>query len=177
MFRALIPAFMFAILIVFFWTGLSLDPSKVPSPLIGKPVPAFELPRLSVPEQTLSSEQLQGQVSLFNVWATWCVGCRQEHDMLLAIADENLVPIYGLNYKDEREAALRWLRELGDPYAATAVDADGRVSIDWGVYGAPETFLIDRDGIVRYKHIGPLSAEDWENELRPRIQSLLDSSP
>ena len=172
MFRTLIPATIFAILVVFFWVGLSLDPSKVPSPLIDKPAPAFTLPTLRDAGTEITEQALRGQVSLLNVWATWCVGCRQEHDMLLTIAREGLVPIYGLNYKDERPNALNWLQQLGDPYEANAVDQSGEAAIDWGVYGAPETFLIDADGIVRYKHIGPLTPDVWREELRPRIENL-----
>lgn len=172
MLRTLVPATLFAILIVFFWVGLTLDPSKVPSPLIGKPAPPFELPRLLDPDASLSVEDLRGQPVLLNVWATWCVGCRQEHDTLLAIARENLVPIYGLNYKDDRAKATQWLRQLGDPYVASAFDADGLIAIDWGVYGAPETFLLDADGVVRYKHIGPLDARAWNEQLKPLIEKL-----
>ncbi len=167
--RGLIPGFLFAILVVFFWAGLSLDPGEVPSPLIGKPAPRFQLESLADPDVAIDNDTLAGTPALFNVWATWCVGCRHEHDMLLAIRDEGVVPIYGLNYKDERPKALAWLRQLGDPYVATAFDPTGSVSIDWGVYGAPETFLVDADGIVRYKHIGPLTEDVWENELKPLI--------
>lgn len=173
MLRTLVPATLFAVLIVFFWVGLELNPSEVPSPLIGKPAPSFRLPALADPQAVVSSDALDGQVVLLNVWATWCVGCRQEHDTLLAIAAEELVPIYGLNYKDDRAAALQWLRELGDPYVVSAVDSDGSVAIDWGVYGAPETFLIDAGGVVRYKHIGPLTPEIWRTVLRPRVVALL----
>ena len=176
MVRALVPAALFTVLVVFFWTGLSLNPREVPSPLIDKPAPTFSLPTLAEPGQTLTDQDLRGQVSLFNVWATWCVGCRIEHDMLLAIARENLVPIYGLNYKDELDEAQRWLRDLGDPYVTNAVDADGRVAIDWGVYGAPETFVLDRDGIIRHKHLGPITPEVWQNELRPLILELKGES-
>lgn len=175
MFRALVPAVIFAILVVFFWTGLSLNPSEVPSPLIGKPVPGFSLPALGESSPEFSSARLSGQVSLFNVWATWCVGCRQEHDMLLAIARENLVPVFGLNYKDERDKALRWLQELGDPYVANGFDQEGRVAIDWGVYGAPETFVIDAGGIIRYKHLGPITPQVWQQTLRPLILQLKES--
>ncbi len=176
MFRTLIPATIFAILVVFFWVGLTLDPSEVPSPLIGKPAPAFTLPSLHDAGTELTEQTFRGQVSLLNVWATWCVGCRQEHDMLLAIAAEDVAPIYGLNYKDDRADALEWLRRLGDPYKANAVDQSGEAAIDWGVYGAPETFLIDAEGIVRYKHIGPLTPEVWQQQLRPRIVKLKEGA-
>lgn len=176
MLRTLVPASLFAILIVFFWTGLNLNPTVVPSPLIDKPAPAFELPALATPGATISNATFAGQVVLVNVWATWCVGCRQEHDALLAIANEDLVPIYGLNYKDDRATALEWLRQLGDPYVASAFDEQGDAAIDWGVYGAPETFLLDARGIVRYKHIGPITSEIWTDTLRPRVQTLLAES-
>ncbi len=155
--RFAIPLFVFLLLVVLLWAGLGKDPSMVPSPLIGKPMPAFDLPRLDDPTQRLTDQDLRGRVSLLNVWATWCVGCRQEHATLLAIAQTGAAPIYGLNWKDDRLQARAWLERLGNPYVATGVDADGRVAIDWGVYGAPETFLIGADGRVIYKHIAPLS--------------------
>lgn len=167
--RYLVPILFFGVLIVVFSVGLNRDPSFVPSPLIGKPIPNFELPRLKDPEQFVSDADLRGQVSLLNVWATWCVGCRQEHDTLIRIAALNEVPIYGLNWKDEVQLATTWLDELGDPYVASAFDADGRVAIDWGVYGAPETFLVDADGIILYRHISPLTMDIWQSEFVPRI--------
>jgi cytochrome c biogenesis protein CcmG/thiol:disulfide interchange protein DsbE len=159
-------------MVVVFWLGLGRDPSVVPSPLIGKPAPSFSLPRLDDPGQMLGDEVLRGQVSLVNVWGTWCVGCRQEHDTLLAIAASGEVPIYGLNWKDDSLQARAWLARLGNPYAATAVDADGRAAIDWGVYGAPETFLIDAEGTVVYKHIAPLTLEIWQRDFMPIIRKL-----
>ena len=170
--RYVLPAVAFAILVGFFWVGLRLDPGEVPSPLIGKPAPTFELPELSDASRTVSNETLRGRPALLNVWATWCAGCRAEHDMLLAIAAQGDVPIYGLNYRDERDAALEWLDSLGNPYTAVAYDPDGTVSIDWGVYGAPETFLIDPNGIVVYKHIAPLTMNDWRDEFLPRIREM-----
>jgi cytochrome c biogenesis protein CcmG/thiol:disulfide interchange protein DsbE len=170
--RYVLPAVAFAILVGFFWVGLRLNPGEVPSPLIGKPAPVFELPELSDGTKTVSNETLRGKPALLNVWATWCGGCRLEHDMLLAIAAEGEVPIYGLNYRDERNAALDWLRQLGNPYTAVAYDPEGTVSIDWGVYGAPETFLLDPDGVVVYKHIAPLTIDDWRNEFLPRIRAM-----
>ncbi len=172
MIRTLVPATIFAIMIVFFWTGLKLNPTEIPSPLIGKPSPSFDLPLLRDAQASITQEQLRGQVSLLNVWATWCGGCRQEHGFLMQLAAQEAVPIYGLNYRDERSSALSWLQQLGDPYVANAFDKDGLVSIDWGVYGAPETFLIDAEGIVRYKHIGPLTPEVWRNKLQPRIRLM-----
>jgi cytochrome c biogenesis protein CcmG/thiol:disulfide interchange protein DsbE len=166
-----IPIAVFMALLVVFIVGLNHDPSYVPSPLIGKPAPEFRLPRLSDPEQTLGTEDMRGQFSLLNVWATWCVGCRQEHDTLLQIASNSGVPIYGLNWKDNTVQARAWLEQLGNPYAATAVDFDGAVAIDWGVYGAPETFLLAADGTVLYKHLSPLTMAIWEAEFLPRMRS------
>lgn len=176
MIRYLLPLAVFGLLVLVFYRGLYLDPAVVPSPLIGKPAPAFELPRLADPRQTVSSNVLKGRVSLVNVWATWCVGCRQEHDALLAIARRGVVPIIGLNYKDERLAALAWLEQLGDPYEMSAYDEQGLAALDWGVYGAPETFLIDANGIVRFKHLGPLSLEIFESDLLPLIRELQGGS-
>lgn len=167
--RFLLPVILFAALVVVFSIGLQKDPSFVPSPLIGKPIPEFKLPRLKNPEQFVSDADLRGQLSLFNVWATWCVGCRQEHATLNRIAALNEVPIYGLNWKDDSGLAKRWLRELGDPYVASGFDADGKVAIDWGVYGAPETFLVDANGVILYRHISPLTMEIWQSEFVPRI--------
>ena len=118
---------------------------------------------------------MRGQASLLNVWATWCAGCRQEHGFLMQLASTGTIPIYGLNYRDERNSAIGWLQQLGDPYVANAFDEDGLVSIDWGVYGAPETFLIDAEGIVRYKHIGPLTPEVWRNKMQPRIRMMSEA--
>ena len=168
--RFLIPIVLFGILVVVFSIGLNLDPSFVPSPLIGKPVPSFSLARLNHPDQLVSDADLRGQVSLLNVWATWCVGCRQEHETLNQIAGLGDVPIYGLNWKDDAEQASAWLIRLGDPYVASAFDEDGKVAIDWGVYGAPETFLVDADGIILYRHISPLTMEIWQSEFVPRIK-------
>lgn len=167
--RFLIPVIAFGLLVAVFWVGLRLDPSYVPSPHIGKPAPAFDLARLHDPDRRVTDADLRGRVSLLNVWATWCVGCRQEHATLLEITAQGDMPIYGLNWKDDRVQALDWLERLGDPYVATGFDGDGKVAIDWGVYGAPETFLVDADGIVLYKHIAPLTMQIWEAEFVPRI--------
>jgi cytochrome c biogenesis protein CcmG/thiol:disulfide interchange protein DsbE len=169
--RFILPVVIFALLVIFFWVGLGRDPSYVPSPLVGKTAPSFALPQLGNPASELTDAAFKGQVSLLNVWATWCTGCRQEHDTLLRIARENDVPIFGLNWKDDVPQALQWLQQLGDPYTATGVDADGREAINWGVYGAPETFLIDANGVILYKHIAPLTMEIWEAEFVPRIQA------
>lgn len=174
--RYLIPIIAFVLLVVVFRVGLERDPTFVPSPLIGKPTPEFRLPRLKYPDQQVTDADLRGQVSLLNVWATWCVGCRQEHATLNEIAARGTVPIYGLNWKDDRDLAIRWLEQLGNPYVATAVDGDGRVAIDWGVYGAPETFLIDANGVILYRHISPLTLETWEAEFVPRIRAAQEAS-
>jgi len=170
--RYLVPLAVFLLLAGLLYRGLSIDPKLVPSPLIGKPMPAFTLPRLQDPEATISDTDLRGTVFIMNVWATWCVSCRAEHSTLLQFAKTGAVPIYGLNYKDQRPAAQRWLQQLGNPYTVNAFDADGRTAIDWGVYGAPETFIIDRRGIIRHKHIGPLTVEVINNEILPLIADL-----
>jgi cytochrome c biogenesis protein CcmG/thiol:disulfide interchange protein DsbE len=171
--RYLVPLAIFLVLAGFLFRGLSLDPKLVPSPLVGKPMPAFSLPRLQDPAATLSDADIRGQVSILNIWATWCVSCRAEHEVLLLLAQRNKANIYGLNYKDERPAAQRWLQQLGDPYAANAFDADGRVGIDWGVYGVPETFVIGADGMIKYKHIGPVTHESLEQKILPILKELM----
>lgn len=170
--RFLIPLFVFLGLVVLLGIGLTLDPREVPSPFIGKPAPVFSLPQVAEPGKTLGNADFKGQVSLFNVWASWCVSCRQEHPVLNALAKRGIVPIYGLNYKDEREAALGWLDRLGNPYTASAFDAEGKTGIDWGVYGVPETFIIDKRGIIRYKHTGPVTEDALEKTLLPLIRQL-----
>ncbi len=159
----------FVALVAVFYVGLQRDPSALPSPYIGKAAPTFDLPSLTRADARVGSESLAGQIALVNVWATWCVGCREEHDFLMQIAREGAVPIYGINWRDNRDDALRWLSQYGDPYVDSGFDGDGRVGIDWGVYGAPETFLLDANGIVLYKHLGPLSDAVWEREFVPRI--------
>ena len=170
--RYLVPLAIFFILVAFLYRGLSLDPKRVPSPLVGKPMPEFSLPRLKDPAATLSDSDLKGKVSVLNIWATWCVSCRAEHEVLPQLANTGLVNIYGLNYKDERAKAQQWLRQLGDPYVANAFDADGRTGIDWGVYGAPETFIMDKLGMIRHKHIGPLTVEALNSTILPLIAEL-----
>ncbi len=172
MLRYLLPLGIFAVLAGFLAVGLKLDPKEVPSPLIGKPIPQFSLPRLEDPARQLTSADLQGQVSVLNVWATWCVSCRAEHEVLTALSRSGEVPVYGLDYKDERAKALQWLRVLGNPYTAVAFDEHGRAAIDWGVYGTPETFVIDKKGIIRHKFIGPLTAEKLNEELLPLVRKL-----
>jgi cytochrome c biogenesis protein CcmG/thiol:disulfide interchange protein DsbE len=175
--RFLIPVFGFGLLVVVFAIGLTRDPSVVPSPFIGKPAPAFDLSRLGAPAERVTDADMLGRVSLLNVWATWCVGCRQEHATLLEIAALGDVPIYGLNWKDNYDDALRWLGEFGDPYVATGFDDDGRAAIDWGVYGAPETFLLDKDGTVLHKHIAPLTMQIWQTEFVPLIVAARQNAP
>lgn len=172
MLRYLIPLGIFLVLVAFFAIGLKLDPREVPSPLIDKQAPAFEVVQLHEPDKLIGTEQLRGQVWLLNVWASWCVACRSEHPHLVELARQNLVPIYGLNYKDERDDALRWLQQFGDPYMASAHDLDGRVGLNYGVYGVPETFLIDKEGVIRYKHIGPVDPDVINNTIMPMVREL-----
>lgn len=169
MWRFLLPISVFGLLVAVFVVGLGKDPTLVPSPLVGKAAPEFSLPRLDDPAQTLSHRDLLGKTSLVNVWGTWCGGCRQEHDTLLALARDSGIPIYGINWKDDPQLARQWLATLGNPYTAVGVDQDGRTAINWGVYGAPETFLLGPDGTVLYKHISPMSPEVWREEFLPRI--------
>lgn len=170
--RVLLPLTVFGIMVAFFAAGLALNPRLVPSPLIEKPAPEFRLPELHDPNRTIGLADLEGHVSLLNVWASWCVACRQEHPLLMDLSAGGAVPIYGLNYKDERSDAIGWLANLGNPYRAIAADRDGRVGIDWGVYGVPETFVIDRKGVIRYKHIGPLDAEALRDTVLPLVRQL-----
>jgi len=170
--RFFVPLAAFAVLALMLGVGLKLEPRKVPSPFIGKPAPAFTLPQLDAAKPPFSPAEMQGRVWLLNVWASWCGPCREEHPLLVAAAREKVVPIVGLNYKDEARNATDWLRRLGDPYQAIAVDRDGRAAIDWGVYGVPETFVIDRQGIVRFKHVGPLTPEIWSREVVPLLKKL-----
>ncbi|BCX88878.1 cytochrome c biogenesis protein CcmG, thiol:disulfide interchange protein DsbE [Methylomarinovum tepidoasis] len=171
MLKYLLPLGLFVGLLILLGVGLTLNPREVPSPLIGKPAPQFNLPRLDDPQASFDSARFQGKVSLFNVWASWCVACRQEHAFLMQLARQG-VTIYGLDYKDTREAGLQWIERLGNPYQAVAFDAAGKVAIDWGVYGVPETFVIDKQGVIRYKHIGPITPRDWEEKLGPLVAYL-----
>jgi cytochrome c biogenesis protein CcmG, thiol:disulfide interchange protein DsbE len=170
--RYAIPLILFVGLVVFLAIGLGHDPHEVPSPLINKPAPAFQLSQLKEPGKTFSVDEMRGKVWLLNVWASWCVSCREEHPLLLEYARSGVVPIYGLNYKDKHDDAISWLAELGDPYVLSVADLDGRVGIDYGVYGAPETYLIDRDGIIRFKHIGPVTPDVWQNNILPMAKAL-----
>jgi len=170
--KLLIPLAVFVVLVGFLLAGLWRDPREVPSPLIGKPAPGFVLAQLKDPAKTLGPADLRGQVWLLNVWASWCVSCRDEHPLLVELGRTKIVPIVGLNYKDEPAAGMRWLSENGDPYNVSVVDRDGRVGIDWGVYGVPETFVVDKMGAIRYKQIGPITAEALEKKLLPLIREL-----
>tara|TARA_R100000365_G_C2738708_1_gene67646 strand:- start:948 stop:1526 length:579 start_codon:yes stop_codon:yes gene_type:complete len=160
-----------ALAAVFVW-GLSRDPSQIPSQLIGKPVPEFALPPVEGRTLGLSSADLKGEVSLVNVFASWCLPCREEHPLLMNLMENGIVPVYGINYKDRPQDAARWLGALGDPYTRTGADIEGRVAIDWGVYGVPETFVVDRDGTIVYKHIGPLTETALQETLLPLVGRL-----
>jgi cytochrome c biogenesis protein CcmG, thiol:disulfide interchange protein DsbE len=173
--KLLIPLGVFVVLFAFLLVGLWRDPREVPSPLIGKPAPSFVLAQLHEPAKTLGPADLKGQVWLLNVWASWCVSCREEHPLLVELGKAKVVPIVGLNYKDESVAGKRWLTQNGDPYTVSVVDRDGRVGIDWGVYGVPETFVVDKAGTIRYKQIGPITAEALEKKILPLIRELQKS--
>jgi len=169
--RFLIPIVAFALMIPVFIVGMDRNKSELPSPLLDKPSPQFVLPSLQDPAVSVGSADYAGEVTLVNVWATWCGGCRTEHGYLMDLAARGDVPIFGLNWRDQRSPALTWLQQLGNPYVTSAYDEDGRVGIDWGVYGAPETFLIAADGTVLYKHISPMNEQVWAEEFLPRIQA------
>ena len=170
--KALIPLALFVVLGMFLAIGLTRDPREVPSPLIGKAAPQFSAPRLHAPDQQFSSQQMLGKVWLFNVWASWCVACRQEHPILMEFAKTKTVPIIGLDYKDQASDGVKWLARHGDPYELSVSDRDGRIGIDYGVYGVPETFLIDKAGVIRYKHIGPVTDEALKDKIVPLIREL-----
>ena len=170
--RFLIPLALFLVLVGFLARGLVLDPREVPSPLIGKPAPVFDLPQLALPDQRFSPAEMRGKVWMLNVWASWCVSCREEHPVLVQFSRTGTVPLYGLNYKDQRADGLRWLAQFGNPYVASAFDSDGRVGINYGVYGVPETYVIDKAGVIRYKQIGPVTPEVLDKKLLPLIREL-----
>ena len=174
--KALIPFFIFVILVALLGYGLTKDPKKIPSPLIGKAAPAFNLPSLSDPQKMISSESLKGKVYLLNVWASWCAACRDEHPRIVAFAKQSTTEVLGLNYKDERPDAMRWLQAFGNPYADSMHDFKGNVGIDYGVYGVPETFIIDKKGIIRYKQIGPVTVEAMNDKIIPLINQLENES-
>ena len=162
----------FIALVVLLGVGLTLNPREVPSPLIGKPAPAFDLPLLHAPEKTFSHKDMLGKVWVLNVWASWCPPCLVEHPVITALAKSGLAPVVGLNYKDARDDALPWLKRNGDPYAFSVFDLNGRIGIDYGVYGVPETYVIDRLGVIRYKHIGPLTPEASQKRVQPLLKEL-----
>ncbi len=186
------PLIGFVVLVVLLAVGLNLNPRDVPSPLVGKPAPAFSLPQLGAPDRTFSPKDMLGQVWLLNVWSTWCVSCRQEHPVLVELAKRKTVPLIGLNYKELRgdggvdmdkvdpasekalaeQRAAGWLSKHGDPYTLTAMDLDGRAGIDYGVYGVPETYLIDKAGIIRMKHTGPISPDIFSGKILPLVGEL-----
>lgn len=169
----LIPLLAFAVLVFFLARGLTKDPKYVPSPLIGKAAPTFTLPQLHDPKQTFSPEDLKGRVWLLNVWASWCASCREEHPVLVNFSRTHRdVPLIGLDYKDQRQDALAVLKQNGDPYVLSVMDADGRIGIDYGVYGVPETYVIDQAGVIRYKHVGPVTPEVVQNVIDPMLKGL-----
>lgn len=168
----LLPLVLFIGLVAFLLVGLRRNPHEVPSPLINKPAPDFKLSQLREPNKTFSPQEMRGKVWVLNFWGTWCVACREEHPLLLEYSKTGAVPIYGIDYKDDRAKAMQMLDEEGDPYVLTASDPEGRVSIDYGVYGAPESYLIDRNGVIRFKQIGPITPEVWQKEILPRAKQL-----
>ena len=172
MLKYIIPLVLFIILALFLAIGLNLKPHEIPSPFIDKPAPVFSAPKLNSPEEKLSPADLKGKVWLFNVWASWCESCRAEHPILNQLAKQNVAVIVGLNYKDEPNDAKNWLDRLGNPYNVSIMDQDGRIGIDYGVYGVPETFVIDKKGLIRYKHTGPVTADDVQQTFLPLIAKL-----
>nr|WP_315127604.1 DsbE family thiol:disulfide interchange protein [uncultured Polynucleobacter sp.] len=170
--KFLIPLLLFVVLVGFLAVGLNRDPHEVPSPLIGKQAPAFELPQLADPQKTFSPESMKGKVWILNVWASWCVACREEHPVLVELGKLQIAPIIGLDYKDKRDDAMAMLARQGNPYALSAFDANGRVGIDYGVYGVPETYVIDQAGVIRFKHIGPITMELLNKKMIPLLSEL-----
>ena len=170
--KFLLPLVLFVVLAVFLGVGLTRDPREVPSPLVNKAAPAFQIPQLAVADKTFSPADMKGKVWILNVWASWCVACRVEHPLLVELSKAGIVPVVGLDYKDQRPDALKFLAQHGDPYTLSAMDADGRVGIDYGVYGVPETFLIDKNGVIRHKQIGPITPEALKDKILPLIKEL-----
>jgi cytochrome c biogenesis protein CcmG/thiol:disulfide interchange protein DsbE len=170
--RFFIPFGIFVALVVMLGVGLSLNPREVPSPFIGRPAPDFRLPHLQEPGKSFSPAEVKGKVWVLNVWASWCAPCREEHPLMTALARSGLAPVVGLNYKDKREDAIRWLKQYGDPYLVSVSDIDGRVGIDYGVYGVPETYVIDKQGVIRYKRVGPVTPEILKEKIAPLIAEL-----
>jgi len=170
--RFLLPLAVFVLLVGFLAVGLKLNPREVPSPLVGRTAPPFQLPLLQQPDKRFAPADMRGKVWLLNVWASWCVSCRDEHPLLLDLAKRGVMPILGLNYKDKSDEATAWLKQFGDPYQFSVVDAEGRIAIDYGVYGVPETYLIDSEGVIRYKQIGPVTAAVLEQKILPLAAAL-----
>ncbi len=171
-----VPLILFAVLAVLFWRGLSLDPNEMPSALLNKPVPAFDLPVIPAPENpqglvTANQDMLKGKVSLLNVWATWCLPCKQELPFFNTLKAQG-INIYGINYKDDNAEAQRWLAEFHNPFVFSVLDADGRLGVNLGVFGYPETYIVDKQGVIRYKHIGEMDAQIWEKTIKPIVDSL-----
>ncbi len=167
--RHILPFLLALCLVPVFILGLRSDPNELPSAYIGKPIPTFDLPNLIDDRKRVTSQNLAGNMAVVNIWATWCGGCRAEHEFLMQLSEQLEIPIYGIGWRDDRQRALQWLAELGDPYVATGFDADGRIGIAWGAYGAPETFLVDSNGIVLHRFTGPLNWSQWQNEFVPLI--------
>lgn len=176
MLRYFLPLGAFVVLVALLWVGLGINPREVPSPFIGKPAPAFELPRLYAEGESISEKDMLGKVWVLNVWASWCVSCRAEHEVVSRFAKRDQVEFIGLNYKDESPDAKAWLKQFGNPYAVVAVDLDGRTGIDWGVYGVPESFVVDKKGIIRHKFTGPIDEVSVTETLRPLIKKLREES-
>jgi cytochrome c biogenesis protein CcmG/thiol:disulfide interchange protein DsbE len=172
MMRFILPFIIFVVVAVFLFVGLTLDPREVPSPLVGKPAPAFTLKQLHVPSKNFSPQEMQGKVWLLNAWASWCVACEAEHPVLMELSQMNIVPILGLDYKDKSEAALAVLQRRGNPYLLTVTDSDGRTGIDYGVYGVPETYVIDKQGVIQYKQIGPITPQNLRDKILPLVAEL-----
>ena len=170
--KFLIPLLVFIMLVGFLAVGLNRDPHEVPSPLINKMAPPFEIAQLEQANKTFSPASMKGQVWILNVWASWCVACREEHPVLVELAKSQVAPLIGLDYKDKREDALAMLAKQGNPYLLSAYDADGRVGIDYGVYGVPETYVIDRAGVIRFKHIGPITTQILNQKIYPLVSEL-----
>jgi cytochrome c biogenesis protein CcmG/thiol:disulfide interchange protein DsbE len=170
--KFLLPLALFVGLALLLAAGLGRDPKEVPSPLIGKPAPGFTVAQLDKPEITLKRDDMLGKVWMLNVWASWCVACREEHPLLVEFSRRKLVPVYGLNYKDQRADGLQWLARFGNPYDASLFDFDGKIGIDYGVYGVPETFVVDKQGVIRFKHIGPVTREVLRDKIEPLLRSL-----
>ena len=173
--RLFIPLILFLLLVIFLAVGLSRDPREVPSPLIGKPAPTFEIGQLAEPQKMFSPESMKGRVWMLNVWASWCVACREEHPLLMEFSKTKTLPIIGLDYKDQRADAITMLSREGNPYTLSAFDGDGHVGIDYGVYGVPETYIIDKAGVIRYKNIGPITPEILREKITPLITELNQS--